>query len=362
MPMNKTTWKFYWSPEAAWDGMYKACEQAKHTIDFEQYIFDDDFLGRRFLELFASKAREGVRVRLLVDAFGSRRLVHSLFLREVIASGVQVQFFNVIEPWWRWVRHITKKFLRTHRKLLVVDEYYGFTGGVGICANMAGRRDTHLRIHGPVVAEISQAFSRLWDMTKKGRRLVSFYQPIIHGGNFTLLTNSPRFRQRFTYWTLARQFRAAKKSIYITTPYFVPDWRIFGALKAAARRGVDVRIVLPILSDWRLVQLGNSSFYSRALRAGIRIFEFKPHFIHAKTNVVDGLWASVGSSNMDSLSLLLNYEADIAGTDERFIKEITRQFFKDLKLTEEVHLVSWNKRSFWHKSLEQLARPLHRLM
>lgn len=359
---QKTTWKFYLSPDAAWEGMYHTCEQARFSIDFEQYIFVDDFLGRRFCELFAKKAKQGVRVRLLLDAFGSYGMHFSPVLSEMKKAGVQVQFFNAIHPWWRWVHRIGAKFLRTHRKLLVVDGEYGFAGGVGIRATMSARRDTHVRVRGPVVDEIAAAFERMWEMAAAGRWLFTFSKPLTEPSEFTLLTNSPYYRQRFTYWALVRRFRSAKKYIYITTPYFVPDHRMLRALRGAARRGVDVRVMVPNAPDWRLVRFGNSSFYARALRAGIKIIEYQEHFHHAKTYIVDDEWVSVGSSNMDSLSLLFNYEADLASSNKQFVAEVKWHFIEDSKYAKELTKAQWRQRPLWHKALEQITRPLHRFM
>ena len=360
MAATNTAWKFYLSPEQTWEGMYQACERARYSIDFEQYIFVDDFLGRRFIELLSEKARHGVRVRLLCDMVGSYSLYRSAALAQLRQSGVHVQFFNPIKPWW--IHELFDWFLRTHRKLLVVDGEYGFIGGVGIHATMRNRRDTHVRLRGPVVDEMASAFETLWKMNEGHHRFIRFARPLTDSSDFTLLTNSPRFRQRFTYWALVRRFRAAKKTIYITTPYFVPDGRVFRALKGAARRGVDVRILLPANPDWRLAYRANRSFYGRALKAGVRFFEYGPDFIHSKTTVVDGAWACIGSSNIDSLSLLFNYEADVASSDKEFVAELTWHFIEDSKSAREIPRATWRLRPVWEKVIEQLVRPLHRFM
>ncbi len=359
--MARTTrWNFYLSPDAAWEGMYAACEEARFSIDFEQYIFEDDFLGRRFIELLVRKAKAGVRVRLLVDAVGSRSLASSPVLRDTQRAGVRVQFFNPIEPWW--VHKLVSWFLRNHRKLLIVDGSIGFIGGVGIRAQAAGRRDTHVRIEDPVVDEFSSAFEQMWEQTAAGRLLFGFKNPIISDSAFTLLTNSPKFRQRFTYQALLHHIREAKKYVYLTTPYFVPDRRLSRALRGAARRGVEVRLVVPQKSDHAVTDLASRSYFGLALRAGIRIFEYQPGFIHAKTFVIDDSWASVGSSNLDNLSLLFNYEADLASTDLHFIAEVKWQFIEDTKQSVEVVRSEWGRRSVGQKMREFLTWPIHRFL
>lgn len=356
----KTTWKFYLSPQEAWEGMYKACETAKESIDFEQYIFEDDQLGRRFLELLLRKSKDGVRVRLLADAVGSHSLFVSPILEALQEGGVQVQFFNPIEPWW--VHRLFSRFLRNHRKILVVDTLYGFIGGVGLRENMKNWRDTHLKISGKVVAAMQQAFNRMWEMNKMNKRSFGFVQPEEGNGQFMLLTNSPRRHQRFTYQTLLRQIRGASRYIYLTTPYFIPAPKLFKALQAAARRGVDVRILLPEHSDSHVADVAFHSYFTLALNAGIKIFEYQSGFIHAKTFVVDDEWASVGSSNLDNMSLLLNYEADVASTDTKFVEEVKEQFLDDSKEAHQVVRREWLDRPIADKLLELLTWPLHGFM
>ena len=340
--------------------MYEACERAKVSIDIEQYIFEDDPQGRQFLDMLSRQAQQGVAVRLLCDMVGSYSLYGSRTLFEAERSGVQVRFFNTIKPWW--AHKLFTWFLRTHRKLLVVDGATGLIGGVGIRAYKSERRDTHVQVTGPVVTQFTKAFERMWEMTAREKRSFGFARPEGEPGEFTLLTNSPHFRQRFTYRALVERFLGAQRFIYVTTPYFIPDGRLFRALRRAARRGVDVRVLLPKDPDWRPLAFGNHSFYSRALRSGIRIFEYGPGFIHSKTYVVDDRWASVGSSNLDSLSLLFNYEADLASTSSRFVAELKGQFLNDLRATQEVSRVKWHQRSFWQKCREQFFRPFHRFM
>jgi cardiolipin synthase len=356
---EKVSWKFFLTPPEAVQAMYDACSAARISIDFEQYIIEDNEQGRWFIDVLAQKAAQGVRVRLLCDASGSSSLLGSPTLTAAEKAGVQVRVFNPIKP---WLPHkLLSWFLRDHRKLAVIDGKIGFIGGVNIRMYVNDRRDTHVRIEGPVIKEFQAAFNRIWEKTGIGKRMFAFDRPLVPGV-FTLLTNSPYIHQRFTYWAYVRQIRAAKKYIYITTPYFIPDWRIFRALKGAARRGVDVRIIVPNSPDWKIVRFANTSFYARALRVGIRIMEFGPQFNHAKTCVIDDAWACVGSSNMDSLSLLLNYEADLAGTDSKFVADLKNIFEDDLKQSAEILRRDWRRRPFLHKLLEQLLRPLHRFI
>ncbi len=353
---TETSWKFYLTPGEAMQAMYEACAAATRSIDFEQYIFEDNEQGQRFMDLFAQKVAAGVRIRFLCDGSGSYAAVGSKMLSDATAAGVQVRIFNPIKPWM--LHMVSRWFLRNHRKLAIIDGQVGLVGGVNIRLYVKDRRDAHVRVVGPVVAEFSKAFERMWEMTGAGRRIFTFDQPAT-SGVFTLLTNSPRVHQRFTYWAYVRQLRAARKYIYVTTPYFIPDGRIFRALKGAARRGVDVRLMVPSSLDWRLVRFGNTSFYNRALRAGIKILEFGPEFNHAKTCAIDDVWGCVGSSNMDNLSLLFNYEADLSGTDPLFVSDLRNIFLQNAQQTKEVVWSQWRQRPFTHKILEQLLRPLH---
>lgn len=359
MLKTKSSWQLYYTSSDAWAAMLADCAAAKQTIDLEQYLFVHDRLGRRFAEVLMRKAREGVRVRVLLDSGGSFGVFMSGLSAEMQRAGVQIRFFNPISPWR--VHNILSWYFRDHRKILVVDGKIGHVGGVCIEDIMADWRDTHLKIEDPVVGEIAEAFERMWSyVTLGGKR--SFPKPVSRSRDFGFLTNSPRLRQRFIYWALINAIRGATSHVYLTSPYFIPDPRFFRVLRRAARHGVDVRLLVSGPSDHPFVDIASHSYFQRAFRAGIRIFRYEGRRLHAKTVVVDGRWATVGTTNLDNLSLLFNYEGNIATTNSAMIAELNRQFEADLKHAREVSRKEWRHRPGLQKFLEKVMWPFHRFL
>jgi cardiolipin synthase A/B len=359
-------WCFYRSSAHAWDTLYEACAKAKSSIDFEQYIFADDAAGSRFIDLFERKSKEGVRVRLLCDMQGSFSFFISSRVRELEEAGAKVQFFNPVSPWR--VRKFFSWFNRDHRKLVIIDRELGFTGGVGVRADMTYWQDMMVSFAGDVVIELEQAFEHMWYSTKRDQFL-RFKDPKQTPDGFFVATNAPHFRQRHINGITLEAMRGAKKSVYITTPYFVPDTKFFRVLRLAARRGIDVRLLIPKVTNHLLVDFASHSFYSRALRFGVRIFEYgdgekakaeeRIHTMHhGKTIVIDGEWASVGSANIDNLSTFFNHELVVASVNKKFAADIQGVFLDDLQYAKEIRLNEWKARAFSSKVLEWICRPL----
>jgi cardiolipin synthase len=294
-----------------------------------------------------------------LDSGGSFGVFVSGLPAEMERAGVQINFFNPISPWR--VHNILSWYFRDHRKIIVVDGKVGHVGGVCVEDIMAGWRDTDLRIEDPVVGEMQEAFERMWRyLTVGGKR--SFPKPAARSRDFSFLTNSPRLRERFVYWALVNVIRGATSSVYLTSPYFIPDPRFFRVLRLAARRGVDVRLLVSGPSDHGFVDIASHSYYRRAFRAGIRIFRYEGRRLHAKAAVVDGKWATVGTTNLDNLSLLFNYEGNITTTNPKMIAELSRQFEEDLERAHEVSLEEWRHRPFLQKFLEKVMWPFHRFL
>lgn len=362
--MDEHSWQFYLSGGAAWEAMLEACEAARVSIDLEQFIFEYDGIGRRFYHLFLKKARAGVRVRLLLDSGGSYSFFNSLYHEELSRQGVEVEVFSPISPWR--IHNFSSFFFRDHRKILVVDGRRGFTGGAGIEDRQKEWRDTVVDITGPAASEMSRSFELMWQTVKTGR-----YQKVKLNdgaqGEFDFLINSPRFRQRHLYYEFLRRTRAAKKYIYFTAPYFVPSQRLFFYLNRAARRGVDVRLLLPDNSDHDMVGAASRSFFDLLLHFGAKIYLYPSEknlgrMLHAKTGVIDDVWATVGSSNFDNLSFVYNYEANLVSTNADFIKEIKQQFYDDLKTAAEVKAGEFRKRGRLAKFYELLTWPFHGIL
>jgi cardiolipin synthase len=363
-------WKLFYHSSEAWESMLVDCEQAQVSIDLEQYIFEYDAIGRRFAELLKRKAKEGIQVRLLCDAAGSYNFYNSSWANDLAAHGVMIEFFNPISPWR--VSNYSSWFFRDHRKVLVVDSHIGHIGGVGIHQRMHNWRDTHVRIEGPVVQELQYVFEQMWNRVREGK-FFRFSKPFFasesRGGKpqaftkyFYFLTNAPRFHQRFIYHSLIDAIRGARSYIYLTTPYFIPDLRLVRVLRLAARRGVDVRLIVPDTSDHPIVDLATQSYFWIMLKAKARVYLYHDHVLHAKTIIIDDEWASVGSANLDNLSLVFNYEVNLVGTNHTFVKELRDQFVVDLERSREVSLPSWKQRSRVRKIFEAITWPIHKFL
>ncbi|MEK7582816.1 MAG: phospholipase D-like domain-containing protein [Patescibacteria group bacterium] len=351
-----TTWKFYLTSDEAWDAMYADCQSARETIDIEQFIMQYEPATKRFFELFMDKARSGVRVRVLCDMVGSYQIYESPVIRDLQDAGIEVQFVHPVSAWR--VPNWTSWAFRDHRKLLVIDGTIAHTGGVGLNQKTKAWRDTNIRLTGPVVDQMQRAYDQMWQSVKEDKPIRSRQSREFVEG-FTFLTDTPWFRSRLFYQNLLGTIKHAQRSIYLTTPYFVPPLRLFRRLRQAARRGIEVRLLLPMSSDFRIVDYAMQSFFTLALKSGIKIYRYRAGMMHAKVGVIDEEWATVGSTNLDNLSFLFNHEANIVTMRGECIEELKRHFFEDLENAEEVRFETWTRRFLGWKILELLTWPIH---
>jgi cardiolipin synthase len=353
------SWKLYLNGKDAWDSMLADCETAEKSIDVEQYIFNLDNIGRRFIEVLKEKREQGIKVRILCDGVGSYSFKNSDELSELTRKGIQVKFFNPVKPWR--VGNFSSWFLRDHRKLLIIDKNILHTGGVGIDDRMSDWRDTNVRLEGEVAREACAVFEQVWRAPR--RKFLKFDPKISEETEFSFLVNSPRYKSRYIYKSLLRAIKNAKNYLYITTPYFVPSIRIFRLLNKAARRGVDVRLLLPESSDVYVADIAAGSYFALALRAGVKVYLYDPNVVlHSKIAICDNNWASVGSANLDNLSMLFNHEGNIISRNSEFIKELRGQFLADLKHSKSLTRSEWKNRSIFRKILEFITWPLHQIL
>lgn len=358
--MLPTSFRVYKKTSEAWVAMLQACKEAKETIDLEQYIFLNDEIGKQFIEVFKEKTLQGVKIRLLVDMAGSFKFYSSVIPEELMNEGIEVRFFNPIRPWR--IHTFTSWFFRNHKKTLVIDGKVAFTGGTGVGYYMANWRDTTARMEGNVAREIKESFEELWWHVKDRRMVTRIKNFRKNRQKQEFITNSPYLGKRFLYYVMIESFRRAKKSIHITTPYFIPDRRLRRVLRLAAHRGVDVKVIVPKVLDVPIVELASHSLYTDLLKNGVRIFKYQPHILHAKTAIVDGEWATFGSFNLDSLSFVYNFEANVVTFNREFIQEIERNFEEDLSMSEEITHEQWQKRSFNTRVGEFLGACLRRIL
>jgi cardiolipin synthase len=340
--------------------MLAAIRKATRTINLEFYIYWDGEIGRRFAEELAERARAGVDVKIILDAVGSANMSHSLtdFL---LRNGVDLEWYHPL----RWYT-LSRVNHRTHRKLLVVDGEVGFCGGVGIADEWQGDadakdhwRETVVRVEGQVVAQMQFAFMDSW-VKSRGELLtgLAYFPPVEPRGHHCMqvIKSSPTEGSSAAKLLYIVSIVSAMKSIYISTAYFVPDRDTVRALEGASRRGVDVRVIVPgEYSDVPIVRQASRMHYELLLRRGIRIFEYQPTMMHAKTMVVDGIWSTIGSSNFDDRSFRLNDEINVNIYDEEIAQQMESMFFEDLKRCEEITLRKWFRRPRWSRIKEALA-------
>jgi cardiolipin synthase len=363
---------------SAYRAMFEVIDGARDHINIESYTIEAEGPGQELARRLILKRRQGVKVNLLFDHVGSLA-TGSRFFDALREAGVQMCCYNPLLRGWKAALGRSAHW-RDHRKLLVVDGRVAFTGSLNICSASSQPahgarprwlvrplpwRDTHVRIEGPVVAQLQQLFLAHW-VAQTGRRpyLSHFFPRLRPAGELrsAVAAGEGGRRRNPFYAALLRAIELAQDRICITAAYFVPPRRLVRALVRAAQRGVAVKLVLPGVSDsWAALHAGRSH-YGRLLKAGVRIFERQRALLHAKTAVIDGLWATVGSHNLDWRSMLHNAEANVVALDERFAAELEAVFADDLRHSAEVTLPQWRRRGRLQRLREAVARRFEFLL
>jgi cardiolipin synthase len=333
----------------AFDEMIALIDGARQSVALESYILRSDEVGQRFAAALAAAARRGVRARVITDWIGARGTSRR-FIADLRRAGVELRVWN--PP---GLRAFLGFLPRDHRKLLVVDDDIGVTGGVGIGREWLPTyskqrrsqwRDTSVRIQGPAAADMLQAFENMWKRSegreRRGSHRLLRRQPTGHDIDST--THAPAlvgiiegepWRLRVAR-ALQMQAVAAERSIWIASAYFTPSWTEVEALTGAARDGVDVRILVPSRNDHRWVTMLTRRYYRRLLTNGVRVWEWKGEMMHAKTSVVDGRWTRVGSTDFNMLGVAINYELDALIEDPDVGHEAEQRFLADLEQSREI--------------------------
>ena len=346
---------------ATYAAMFAAIAAARDHINMETYILEDDDVGRRFAATLIAKQRAGVQVNLIRDSVGTLNTPKEFFTA-LADAGVNVLEFNPINP-------LTAKAgwdvnQRDHRKLLITDGRTAFLGGINISSvyssgSSVGRkptrpsdkqawRDTDLQIEGPTVAERQKLFLETWEK-QKGKPLASreFFPVLARAGNEVVhsIGSSPDDAYSLIYATLISAINSAEREVLLTNAYFVPDPQLVNSLKEAVARGVDVKLVLPARTDSALVFHAGRSHYSDLLRSGIKIYERKDVLLHAKTALIDGVWSTVGSTNLDWRSFLHNQELNAVVLGAEFGARMRKAFDDDLAQSRQITLEEWESRT-----------------
>jgi cardiolipin synthase len=346
--------------------MLSAIAAAKHSICLETYILEDDRTGERFAAAMIERATAGVAVRLLYDAVGGFG-VSDEYVARLEAAGIEVRVFHPIAPWrqrWSLAR-------RNHRKILVVDDEVGFTGGLNISDDYAsvedggkGWRDTHCELHGPIVADLARSFRRNWLYTG-GKAYPSPLpaEKMQRLGSATLarlLDNTQRKRRRRIRRAYLAAINAAMSRVLIENAYFLPDRGVRNALRRAVARGVDVRVLAPGRSDVRLIELASLLVFRRLVRSGVKILRWRGVMMHCKTAVIDGVWSTIGSYNLDYISLLYNLEETVETLDAEHGAVMVKQFELDIANADLWTEASWQALPWYKKAAAWLAYQIRR--
>lgn len=355
-----TVWQFATTTKEAWVQSLKLIGEARESLYIEQFLFFPDSAGEAFIEVLIKKAREGVHVKLIVDSVGSFPLGRSDYLQKMEEAGVKIKFFNWMLPFSKNSKKLW--YFRNHRRMIIVDRNIMITGGTCIGKHMEDWRDTQVRIEGPVVQQAVKVFDQTWKKVYKKHTLSLGVQYKSGIDGFSYITQAPFLAERHVYHRLIDAIRQAKKYVYLTTPYFLPDNRLQRVLILAAKRGVDVRILIPKISNHHVVQIGAQTYFEYFLRRGVKIYRYTESMLHAKTAVIDDEWGMIGTMNLDNISLRYNFESAIVSTNPLCVTELREHFQADEKHAELLSLDEWNNRSILEKFQEAVVWPIRKFL
>lgn len=336
---------------------------AQRTITYAQYFYEDGPVSRDVAEALAERCRAGVGVNVLLDAFGSLSIPGE-YVDRMRLSGCHVAWFRPLS------QYVFRRYhKRNHRRILVVDGRIGHTGGSGVSARWMGDgrtedhwRDTDVRVEGPVVEYLQSAFAENW-LEATGMALggeAYFPRPIESRGqtHAQVARSSPANGSAAMYTTLLLALSSARRSVLVTNPYFVLGDTMREAVLRTARRGVRVAVLVPATIDHNLVRQASRAQFGDLLRAGVEVYEYTPALLHAKTMVIDGVWATVGSTNLDNLSFAFNDELNLIVYDRAFAGQLERVFAADVAASRRITFAAWQDRGVKARLLEVLALPI----
>jgi cardiolipin synthase len=352
--------------EEIFPALLEAIRSARTSLTYAQYSYEDGAVARDIAAALAERCRAGVGVKVLLDAFGTLRMPRA-YVREMRASGCHVVYFRPLNP----LRLLSVNY-RNHRRIVVVDGRIGFTGGAGVSRKWMGDgrterhwRDTDVRVEGPVVDSLQAAFAENW-LEATGEVLGGeAYFPsrtAPAGRTYAQVVRSSPIAGRYAMYSMYRlAIASAQRSVYITNPYFVPDDALAHELFRAVERGVRVVLLLPGAIDHTIVRGVSRVLFGSMLAAGIEIYEYQPALLHAKTMVIDGRWATVGSANLINRSFVMDDEINVVVHDADVARRLEQIFLEDLEYARRVDDAEWRARGLGRRLLEVLAVPVRAL-
>ncbi len=355
-----------------YQAMLSAISNARQHINMETYIFDADEVGRQFAAALIAAHQRGVRVSLIRDSVGTLG-TPNVFFQQLTDSGIAIVQFNPVNPLQAKADWQVNQ--RDHRKLLIVDGRMAFLGGINISNVYSGSslrlrdkdrtskalpwRDTDLKLQGPVVTKLQRLFIQTW-AAQGGSELAGadYFPAPEQAGNEVVraIGSSPQDPYSQIYVTLIAALHSAQSEVWISNAYFVPDPQLLAALKQAATRGVDVRLLLPSSSDSWLVLHAGHAHYRELLQAGVSIYERRNALLHVKTAVIDGVWSTVGSTNLDWRSFLHNQEVNAVVLGSDFGEQMRAAFIADQAQATQITLAHWQQRSWSMRIKEQFGQ------
>jgi cardiolipin synthase len=355
----------YINGEDKFQALLRDIKGARKHIHLMYYIVHNDGIGRRLLEALTEKAKEGVEVRFLYDDIGSTKLPSGFFQPLRQAGGSAVAFFPTKIPYFN-----IRVNYRNHRKLAIIDSNIGYIGGynigdeyLGLSARFGLWRDTHLRVRGSAVMQMQAQFLLDWNLSSANKLQASphYFFSLFHTESkvgMQILSSGPNDSMEQIRNAYIKMIHKAKKSVWIQTPYLIPDESLVNALQMAALSGVDVRIMIPATPDHKMVYWVTYSYLGELLPVGVRCFLYGNGFLHAKTIVVDGAVSSVGTANFDIRSFKLNFEINAFVYDSGVGARLQRIFEKDLEACTELTASEYARRSVLQKMKESFVRLL----
>ncbi len=354
MPVEDT--RLFTEGDELYAAMLASIRSARDSVRMESYIFASDEIGWQFTQALVQRAEAGVNVKLHLDAAGVLGRSSRIMERYLRKKGVLLKLFHR----WSW-RYPLRYNRRNHRKLLIIDDQAAYVGGFNIHRQSSRRlfgetrwRDTHAMISGTLVKDAAKLFDTFWS----GKRR---WMPDQRSGRATSLVSNHMHACRHMIRCLySEAFADARERIFLTTPYFVPDFLMQQRLIRAARRGLDVRLLVPSKCDVPITRWAAHAFYDGLISSGVRIYEYQPRMLHAKIVVIDGDWATVGTANLDYRSLFLNYELLLATREPGICAELRQQFLDDLTESLPITPANWAKRNWPGRILEAFGWIMRR--
>jgi cardiolipin synthase len=345
-------YQLFSKPREVYRQMLKDIRHAKKSVYLETYIFGNDSVGKLFKNLLTRKAKQGVKIFLLIDSWGSK--VDKNFFSKLIKNGGQVRFFKEIQY---VLRFFSKNHERNHRKLLIIDKKITYVGSMNITAECLDWRELVIRIKGEISQHFVDSFRFTWNIS--GKLTKKRVKRIIHEG-YEIMQDLPSDIFSIARSRYLKLIKSSRKEILIETPYFIPPLRIRRALARAAGRGVKIRILLPYISDVKLADIVRNRYLKFLFKHKIEIYYYLPGILHSKFIVVDGKSFVLGSSNLDYRSFLHHHEINLFGKDTKIAGDLRSFFYSGIKKSKHFDYNEWKARSSFTRALEIIFGQIER--